>query len=814
MSECIGQEQAQKRFLERVRDAASQLLLMKPWRYDRELDANGWKTFHAVDADVVKLYGTPVNLARRRGGRPGYAEVFADDPEDGSYAIAERLADHIFFALPPADAPLLVIPPIDGEVRAMLEVLAVRLGSEPEGPHLDEEALAAFTARLEDAIGAKAPPDVLSDVLHNVARLVALRGEGPESEYRRLNEILALDRIVPTHSVDKAEGCFPKPFIATLKETRSMSDILQHARLSADWLKRIAPPDTPDRRVSTHRHSRFVHDSDAMARLEIWNSRLHEHRIRIVYITGAVHLIGAALSHVGEDDQDFFTKYIRHPRYYLASPDVVVSSRGSEQRSGEEEDDGDEVGRSQIQGWIETFIVDCRIDSSDLDVRDYRFRLDPRSEEVARNAFQANSQLDQEVMDKWRRYLSTLSSSYVPPEIVQERIQDDLVLAAKREAYRNWRSVRRNLEQQIEEEKDGAWEACFQSAASAGFFVQSAAIDGNLPPRLVPVLVLGRWPKTEEFVRSLTSWNREANVNSREYEDGVQRVKVETQDEFSYAFYLVHAALSAARGNWKTGAILSTRAVEKKARHPSVHDPEAVGHGREASYLAAYCLRHVARNFPDLDEAERYIDRAILLHQRETGLNPDLKALPERFDAEKLALEMTRMCFHRYQAGAGSLQPSGGSQAPAGQDWLGIRTRCQELRSRLDGAGELAGMPDQVRWLQSWIDGNICTASFMADDIEGEPFMEAGERLHEFLKDNQDFQSFHLRSLETLWMAAGGFLEEARKRLESDFDEEQVSRNTVLIYDRSRYEDLKSRIMEICSQCRSDTHQATPGTTR
>ena len=785
-------QEQQERFIQRVSDSATQLRLMQPWRDDRRIEASGWTTFYAVDADIVTMYGSPGHVARRRGGRLGYAEVFADDPERGSYALAERLADHIFFELT-ANTPLLIVPPIDGEIRSILEALAVRIGTAPRRRPIDHERLAEFTRKLESAIGGEVPTDVLEGVLD----LVALRRGGPANECHRLNDLLAMRRIVPAHSLDKTRDDFPDYLIDAVKESGELPDMFAHVRRSQEWLSRIDLP-AKSNRISAYRRSRFVLDSQAMARIELWNDRLREHDARVIYITGSMHLIMAALSYTADGrNRDFFTECVRHPRYFLASPNVVVAPRGGgREHSMESGWCESRTPRSQFAEWIETFIVDCRADPAVRNRDSYSFRLDSNSEEAASRVYRSNPGLDEELRRNWKEYLSTLSASYVPPEAILDEIQEDLLQSSEKRTFQGWRDVHRSLEGRIEDERDRAWEACFKSAAKTGLFFQSSHRRIGYPSRLVPKLVFDRQPETEKFIRAMSRWTTAKNLDVEAYEEGVRKVREEMGADFSYAYYLAHATLFAAGGNWRIGALLSIRAMEK-AHDPSVADPGIFGHGREAGYLAAYCLRHHARAADDLDEAERYLDRAIEIHRRESRLRPDSIAAPKRFEAEKLALEMTRMCFRKYASSIESVQSSHRHPEPSREEWVDIRRRYEELRRDVDRGSGSDKAVERRRWLQSWIDGNLCTASFMADECEGEAFAEAGRRLHDYLEQEQERGSFYLRSLELLWMAATDPRSVSMRRLRDHFSSERISRALVLRYDRPRYEEMSKRAEEL-----------------
>lgn len=216
-------------FVQRVRDAAQQLWLMHPWEYDRRLEAEEWTTLYAVDADVIIMYGSPYSIASRSGARLGYAEVFADDPPEGSVALAERLAEHIFFNQ--QKQPLLVIPPIDSELFSIFDALTARLGTEPEPIHIDTSAIKAAIQKIENVEGEEIP----TDVLDQFARLVALGSRGPQTEYLRLTHLLELRRFVSAEWISNKD-MFPRRVHRTLSAFNKLEEIYDYVVFSRDWL--------------------------------------------------------------------------------------------------------------------------------------------------------------------------------------------------------------------------------------------------------------------------------------------------------------------------------------------------------------------------------------------------------------------------------------------------------------------------------------------------------------------------------------------------------------------------------------------------
>jgi hypothetical protein len=82
---------------------------------------------------------------------------------------------------------------------------------------------------------------------------------------------------------------------------------------------------------------------------------------------------------------------------------------------------------------------------------------------------------------------SRFQSDGVPPLSILNNIKDDLQRSSEKWAIDEWRSIRHELDEQIEKAKDLAWDACFRTATRTGLFVAygGASDSGEPPSRLV-----------------------------------------------------------------------------------------------------------------------------------------------------------------------------------------------------------------------------------------------------------------------------------------------------------------------------------------
>ena len=115
-----------------LKAAARQRRYVQPWLGDRRFRAAGGSVLYAVDTDVVKLYAAPDQVAVASERRPeGYAQVFPDDDPSQSEALGYSLAAHIFYRLA-GDHPLLVLPPMEQEVRRVFKGVSYNAKAEQD----------------------------------------------------------------------------------------------------------------------------------------------------------------------------------------------------------------------------------------------------------------------------------------------------------------------------------------------------------------------------------------------------------------------------------------------------------------------------------------------------------------------------------------------------------------------------------------------------------------------------------------------------------------------------------------------------------
>lgn len=611
------------RFLRRVEDAAAQYWLMRHWDSDLGIASTGVRTCYAVDADIIVTYSNPELTARRAGNRWGYSEVFRDDPLEYSVSLGRRLADYIFFQLQPNQAPLIVVPPIDSEVVSIVNALASQLGDTPPEPHLNLEALTEWEERASEVLIDQNPKEVES-LLESLAGIFQIGSSVDQNRFFKIAYLLGERRIVPSHSIE-ARDRLPAEIEEVLSAPLSIQNMFDLASSTEEWRDQITSVSD-----AAGRKDRLAADAAALARLEIWNKQLAPKKWRIVYITGARHVI-EAIEARPNDNAEALVK-VRHPRHFLASPNVVSFDR---RRDAAKKTNS----HSDFFDLIRTFLSDCSVDPGD------RMHLTQFARVAAETAFDDHPEIGDEFEASWNAYLGALEIDR--PEY--SRFKEKFVQAASTEvggkkiltrAY-NYRSTALRV---VDEMLDDAWEQCFRAAVEAGFFIGRRARERFVDSaRLVPPIIFdSSWPDTNRFVDIMGKRNGPERLRA-EYDTWLEKIKLEVGGRaYPYAYYLAHAALFAGRGEWKVASIVARRALKKAV---PVKDAEKtdLAHGREAAYLSAYCLRHSYRNISDLAEASELLSIARRIHEEENEHNPEQDILPERFDAEELALAMTKL---------------------------------------------------------------------------------------------------------------------------------------------------------------------------
>jgi hypothetical protein len=628
-------------------DAALQWLLMRPRGEDLEAEAKGRRHIYAVDSNVMRFIGSPAVYAQTRrassGGRYllGLGHVFETDAPDLRTSIARGLSSFLAEGKLSQGMPLLLIPPIHLEVEAQM----LALSSEDIKPHRAQnaetrKAIKVLSDRLKDK-GLS-----VEDVENLAPEMQALIFEsiGPPEEVRRMARLLVSNKVQPVGSarlpLEVAEILRPAGFIARFSyaERRDGKRVFRPEvdhPLEKGWVRRL---DEYGRWSEQHLRN---NDAEVLSRLEVWNKAFvnlekqsnGQKNWRILYVTSDHRLFDAADNYRPEWTQSSFSRsFLRHPRAYLAEDGVLDTSSA----------DPDITSRKMIE-WLRILIEPDPNDDAPLDFRTLREdwfvsgRVPRPLVMIAERFKGVTNDPALKITEEWSAFTRQTVTINPPTEFdlpaLPTHARDGVELLAL---------IKDTFFARIAEERRRSLNMYMGSITQLRLEVDFRAPDRLRARNVVPIF-FERWEKAENFIREVGRWGA-SSFNKEEYDRGLEEVA--TDDRTGYAFYLAHAALFAGNGRWRNAALLANRALEIADRLPPEERKGA--EGREAAYFEAVCRRHSARRIADLSQCDPLLNQALQAHARELKSFPSLDVAAERFEAEKLALELTRILFHRF----------------------------------------------------------------------------------------------------------------------------------------------------------------------
>jgi hypothetical protein len=629
----------------RLADAALQWLFMRPRSDDLEAEGQGRRHIYAIDSNVVRFIGSPANYAHSQrgtdGGRylVGFGHVFEDDDKDLSTSIARGLAAFLANGTLSTHAPILLIPPMHLEVEGMIHALIEHEG-DTENPEFRAtlldlvEKLSAEGLTAEDA--EMLTPQLQALIFENI---------GPASEARRMARLLVLGTLQPL-----ATAKLPSAIVDIVRPSGFASQLARFSyseKRDGDdgWISRLS------RRSGGWREDLLVNDAEVLARLETWNEALADleratvgkENWRVLYITSD-HRLSAASDdyHSNWFDHSFDRAFLRHPRCFLAEDgvlDVHSTDSGLTARG--------------LTEWFRMLIEPTGEHRSGLELRTLREEWFERRNIPAplRGMLARFGSVDGDPAPKIKEEWSDFTRQTValnPP------VAFDLPTMSRqeRDGASVLQKVKLALHDEIEARRLESLSQYMEAVVQLSFEAEYRAPSTMRARNVVPIY-FERWPHAEDLIREVGNWGSE-KFDKAEYDAGLARLSKE--DPTGYAFYLAHAALFAGRGRWRNASIMAQRAREISERLN--YDERGGANGREASYLEAFCIRHGAKTEPQLEGCAALINNAVAAFNRERENHrklhidaPGLDVASERFEAERLALDLTKFLFGRYAAG-------------------------------------------------------------------------------------------------------------------------------------------------------------------
>lgn len=600
-----------------LKNAASLLVYADGWLTDLEFRKNGGNIFYAVDTDIIKLFMSPLGNAK-------YTDIF--EQEDGaSGLLAWLLADFIFIERDglKINRPFYLVPPHDEELLRIAEAVHRKVLTQSDliAVNMDEvterfkNMLSADDAAscLKSAAGAA---DWLRENAQELIELFENRRRGPELELKRLAQLSREQIIQPLYSavIPGMNQPFPCPDIEN-----SLSDAVKFGEMKSRWLEKLRKHKPP--RKPTYAIDR---DAEVLARLE-WANETMEPNARLVLITGSEDIHKAVL----EGNSDFAFSYVRHPRSFLADPNMFMLSLN--------DDESTVTDDFKVMEWLNLFFPRALKSSeggSSVINRGFikRFAQDRRlSEDFWKLLAQLKKVEDstslQDYVSEWGRHIEKLAAARkVHPNI----FPDDEAAPGQ---------LAKELLSRIESDKtDDIYAAIYDSSIKSLDQLYSA-----------PAWI-GIWEtrkEKKESIKGVPELRFDHDEIAQLYADAVMKqlfdkacqnvdlVKMygdlASWDESNYLAHVIHALAYASKGHWFATISLARLAVA--IRDCISTEDRGERRGREAAYLASVAVLRISEDVKGLEDALFWLDQA-------RSRDPDNCDL--RFDSQALAIRRRR----------------------------------------------------------------------------------------------------------------------------------------------------------------------------
>ncbi len=755
------------------RAAAEQRRLLAPRRDDRKMLRENKTVIHAVDADVVMLFTDPFKNAVRSKRRPfGYGEVFPGEEPGTALGIGRALAHFIFFQLNLDGSMPLLLPPIDQELREVFSVVMRKAQGESDKARQQANAAQRVISRLNTTSDKKEQCRILTEAAPDLCQFLA-GGQGAKAELMRFSNLLGEKRIVPLdQALDvNADWGDNNVFRDAFQPPRELAGRLKLLGLERAWSNRIH-----ETAPKNKREDRIQDDAIMLARLE-WINRKLGHDARLVLITGDNSIHGAARNYVPpEHHLNFADCFLRHPRAYLAEPEVLSPKKKTT-----------EDVETAFLNWLDVFIRKFKNAGSE-----YLAELDQMREETGQLEKVANAVLksDKGIMDEfkaqWVGYAKPVtlkfSSSSHSNIDDSETIKDLIESLTKRLG---------SVKELLDEECEKTWKAFFDTGLMAGFLFRR---QWNVPrrPRNPPVLSFESFKKARSILKKILQTAPEQPIADFSKFKGI----LYGEDPSGYALNLVFGELSAAQRSWANAAILACRALEIVNDNPDTCDNNNIT-GREAWYLLAVAKRHLAKRMDQLKEVSGYLKKAANCLKRDREQRPDLLKSDLRFAAEEGALNISYRLFERFR---NEMIPD---------NVLSFNQIQSELMKLLDSnISDLDSNEEEKKWIALNVERKLLTNLFTVSLLMAKrehPFPEA---LKNYLSRFKVSASFNPKSeldipstylVDAVFDVSSWWHEQdssKRKKLRikviTNLSDQKIKNNSVMVYDKTRFEYLRS----------------------
>ena len=794
-----------------VEDAARLRLHLLGWESDRRFAAAGGRIIYSIDTDILKLFLDPVNVAasHRASGkdpRPGYTQIFRDDPPELSIALGRALGECIFFQIGER-APILMLPPIEREVGEMFHAITLDADREHWDAlgelHRLRENLSALVERIQATSDSAKR---LNLVIGEMPRLhdLLFGYSGPSAELARLAILLEKSPLTDLDSFLSAPHGLDAVSVEHLRRPISIHDWIDYSHLQGRWEERLAP-------LKSKRMSRKNIETDCrvLARVELLDRVLKPLAVRVVHVTGDHAIFGAASGYQpDEGGPSFDALYLRDPRAFLAEPSVLFTEHAPDRHDAQE-----------LAEWLDVFLADFT-DNEEISSAGLLAFLKQTPAE-RRNAVERVLERDplasSSFTDRWKRFCGPVTLDLVRSASKEHTASIEQYLSilsgwaegSAREPHREFREAGNSFRQTMhhfQETLDDldalvtervleTWRGCFAAATSTGFsLLHFGAGDG--PPARSPLpITFGTFPAASDFFSKMLRGG-----HGERYREMIEALWID--DDTDYVFYLAFGALFGAQGKWRVALILADRALAVVERESFGPRPEKIS-GREAYYLRAAARRLTARVRDDFDEAKDALQDARAALARNRVAAPDYRITGLRFDAEQVAIDLGRYLFDLFSGSRTAQSPS--PELPGA-----LRDRIPKLLKRLDQELDDGNVRERVHraLLINHLTCLILGARTPSGVFRHVEIRDGDRSIFDELKRRMTGQEgVHIEQSylhQSVLLAARALFEPPRSRaelrerraeLERHFQRASITGNLVTGYDRRRFEFMRDFAM-------------------
>lgn len=608
------------------------------------VDRNDGVIIYAVDNDVAKLYSNTKKVAFNNqesdDDSQGYTRIFSGDEDVNAIGIGRILSHYIFYKLgenAQSFGKRILIPPLDAEFSSIFGGVFRDAAEENEQAQSGADSIDAL-------LNSKAMSDIeLTQYLEVHAKEILDTLIGQDSlraELLRLSKLVNENRLVSLNDIDAKEKTLPPQFIEAIKTNKSLVELIWTSDLKSEWIGRLEKFASETKAQAKNSNKRkkiqddeknkknIEDDAEALATLQLINSRLAGQRIRFVMITGALSILRAARDVFVEEGgrkRSFSDLWLRHPRCFLGNPAILGAVAG-----------GDSIGDgNNLVELLDAFLAEGD-DNSEEQNRQLLARDNSNSQAVVR---QYAGELHN-FQNKWNRFSAQLCFNHA--EIVKGSDQQQVLELVKR-----LRSAGGSLKQQLND----AWHSVYLAASQTGFL-----FTWNLKRfqrRNTPKLRFESFDHASKFIDEvLEQMQKQAGTEIKNFSHRIGEVR--SDDPSGYTTYLVFGVLFGAQDQWHVSESLADSALKLVLGNPRTAlqavtaDTERVITGREAFYLKAVAGRHLSSTASDLTSAHEAITLAIRMLDLERELRGNILPSDTRFQYELCSINVAAAMFEKF----------------------------------------------------------------------------------------------------------------------------------------------------------------------